>query len=288
VLLLCDISLYSVVKQRLKCNTGKVFNSLIQFLLTVVLLIEECVFLVEYVFREGSRYTDLVQKQFAEKYPGTPVPHRNAVRRLFEKFCETGSVLDAERSGRPSKLIGVKLMDISDTVLQSPSKSLHKLVQEEDTGLATAHKAVREKLKLFPYKVIAVQELKPADHEERIHCCDWFTNFIQTNVDFLDVTFFTDEAWFHFSGYVNTQKTRLWSSENPHALHEKLLHDQKLGVWVAISRRRIVDPLFFEETVNSKHYCLMLHGFIGLLEKMKSATPGFNKMALLCTQLTTP
>jgi transposase len=48
--------------------------------------------------------TDLVQEQFAEKFPETPVPHHNAVHRLTEKFCETGSVLDAKRSGRPSKL----------------------------------------------------------------------------------------------------------------------------------------------------------------------------------------
>jgi hypothetical protein len=31
------VSLYSVVKQRFKCNTGKVCNCLIQFLLTMVL-----------------------------------------------------------------------------------------------------------------------------------------------------------------------------------------------------------------------------------------------------------
>jgi hypothetical protein len=30
------VSLYSVVKQRLKCNTGKVCNCLVQFLLTMV------------------------------------------------------------------------------------------------------------------------------------------------------------------------------------------------------------------------------------------------------------
>jgi hypothetical protein len=35
------------------CNTGKVCNCLIQFLFTVVLSIEEHVFLVEYVFRES-------------------------------------------------------------------------------------------------------------------------------------------------------------------------------------------------------------------------------------------
>jgi transposase len=80
----------------------------------VDLSIEERVFLVEYVFREGNRYTDLVQEQFAEKFTETPVPHCNAVRRHIEKFRETGSVLDAERSGRPSKLNDKKLMDISE------------------------------------------------------------------------------------------------------------------------------------------------------------------------------
>jgi transposase len=92
------------------------FNS---FLLTVVLSIEERVFLVEYIFREGNRYTDLVQEQFSEKFPETPVTHRSAVRRLIEKLCETGSVLDAERSGRPPKLNDKKLMDISDYTAES-------------------------------------------------------------------------------------------------------------------------------------------------------------------------
>jgi hypothetical protein len=38
----------------------------------MVFSIEERVFLVEYVFREGNRYTNLVQEQFAEKFPETP------------------------------------------------------------------------------------------------------------------------------------------------------------------------------------------------------------------------
>jgi GH35 family endo-1,4-beta-xylanase len=61
----------------------------------MVLSIEERVFLVEYVFREGNRYTDFVQEQFAEKFPQTAVPYRNAVRRLIENIRETGSLLDA-------------------------------------------------------------------------------------------------------------------------------------------------------------------------------------------------
>jgi hypothetical protein len=80
------------------------------------------------------------------------------------------------------------------------------LAQEEDIGFAAVHKAVREKSKLFPHKVTVVQELKPADHEKCVCYCEWFTNFIQTEtIGILDVTFFTDEAWFHLSGYVNTK-----------------------------------------------------------------------------------
>jgi hypothetical protein len=45
---------------------------------------------------------------------------------------------------------------------------LRKLAQEKYIGLATAHKAVREKLKFFSYKVTAVQELKHAYYEKRI------------------------------------------------------------------------------------------------------------------------
>jgi hypothetical protein len=50
-------------------------------------------------------------------------------------------------------------------------------------------------------------------------------------------------------------------------VHDKPLHQQKLGVWVAISREHTVAPLFFEATVNSKHYCSVLHDIICLLEE---------------------
>jgi hypothetical protein len=112
-------------------------------------------------------------------------------------------------------------MDISDSMLRSPSKSLRKLAQEKYIGLVTAHKAVRGKWNLFPYKVTEFQEFKSTDHEKRIRYCEWFTNFIQTKtVNILDDTFYKDEAWFHLSGYATTQNTRLCSSENPFVVHE--------------------------------------------------------------------
>jgi hypothetical protein len=70
----------------------------------------------------------------------------------------------------------------------------------------------------------------------------------------LDISFFSDEAWVHLSGYVNSQNYRIWSSENPHAFVETRLHPVKVGVWIAVSRRRLIGPIFFHETVNATRY----------------------------------
>ena len=79
-----------------------------------------------------------------------PVPHCNAVRNLVDKFRETGSVDDAKRCGRSAKLSGVKLLDIFDNILQSPSKSLRKLALQDDIDLATAHKGRQKPIKALP------------------------------------------------------------------------------------------------------------------------------------------
>lgn len=54
----------------------------------------------------------------------------------------------------------------------------------------------------------------------------------------LDWTFFSDEAWFHLTQYVNSQKTFLWSTENPHT-HETLLPSVKNGLWCAVAQHHV-------------------------------------------------
>jgi hypothetical protein len=53
----------------------------------------------------------------------------------------------------------------------------------------------------------------------------------------LHISYSTDKAWFHFRGYVNSQNFRIWSVENPHAVHRISLHSSKIGVWCAESRK---------------------------------------------------
>lgn len=226
---------------------------------------EQRVFIVEHYF--ASRSYARVVDEFRRNYPDSAVPNNSSITRLIERFRECGSVADRKRTGRPVILTEAKMADIGQKMLRSPSTSLRKVSAQLQISYGSAQKAMK-KLHLRAYHVRCVQELKELDKRKRLDYCTWFRAFVDNHgIAKLDRVFFSDEAWFHLSGYVNSQNSRIWSSENPHVLHERPLHCQKTGVWCALSRRRIVGPLFFETTVNSVVYQDIITQFIALLEE---------------------
>jgi hypothetical protein len=107
-----------------------------------------------------------------------------------------------------------------------------------------------------PLQITAVHDLKPGDSAKRLAYCKWFLDFLDhEGEDILKITFFTDKAYFHLSWYINSQNSHVWCAHNPHVFHESPLHDEKIGIWVGMSCRRIVGPIFFSETLNSQWYC---------------------------------
>lgn len=124
--------------------------------------------------------------------------------------------------------------------------SVRHLSQQVGLSLGACHTILKKDLDLHAYKMTAVQELKPPDLPLRTLYCQWFMENLYNNPNLLALTFFTDEAWFHKTGYINSQNMRIWSSENPHAILETPLHPEKVGVWAAISARRIIGPIFFD------------------------------------------
>ena len=120
-----------------------------------MLTIQERVYLVEHVFLADDKFTENVKR-----FPNSVYPHRDSLRDLITKFRETGSVHGAPKSGRPKTLTEAKLDEISDVMLRSPTKSVRKLAQETNVSVQSAHRAVREELKLSPYKFTVVLELK--------------------------------------------------------------------------------------------------------------------------------
>jgi hypothetical protein len=78
---------------------------------------------------------------------------------------------------------------------------------------------------------------------------------------------FKDEAWFHFPFWI-------WSTETPHAPYETP-NPVKNGAWFAVYCHRIIQPIFFENTVKSDHYIGIVHGSSKKLLKIKTAEAWF-------------
>ena len=84
-------------------------------------------------------------------------------------------------------------MDISDSMLQSPKKSIRKLSQQAGVSYGTAQTALKKRLHLHPYKITAVHELKPGNSARRVAYSKWFLDFLDLEGEgILDITFFTD------------------------------------------------------------------------------------------------
>jgi hypothetical protein len=65
-----------------------------------------------------------------------------------------------------------------------------------------------------------------------------------------DVAFYSDQALFTGSGYVNSQNNRYWGTNVLHVPHGMSLQDIIFMVWCAISARRTVRPVIFHEIRN--------------------------------------
>jgi hypothetical protein len=98
--------------------------------------------------------------------------------------------------------------------------------------------------KLRRYETTAIQTLQLHNPASRVHFCSWFLQSVVKGEIDPQLTFFSDEAWFHLQGYINKQNNRYWSSQNPHLTHEVPLHPVKVGAWCAVSARMIVVPVF--------------------------------------------
>lgn len=209
-------------------------------------------FIYESFVKSGESYAEC-RRLFTEKFYGFSAPSKSTIHDLVKKLRTTGSLIDQKRERKRSVLTEDKLDEIGENLERSPKKSLRKLSQQMDVSLSSARKATKL-LRLHAYKTTVVHSLQPADHGPRMVFSNWITNAVCNGEVDPEMTFFTDEAWFHLSGYVNSQNSRYWCSENPHISHEKPLHDVKVGVWCAVSAKKIIGPIFFNETINSERY----------------------------------
>jgi hypothetical protein len=115
-------------------------------------------------------------------------------------------------------------------------------------------------LKLRPYKTTVIHALQPRNPASGVNFYSWFLqSAVESEID-LQLTLFPDDASFQFL----------------------LLHPVKVGVWCAVSARRIFGPMFFKETINCERYVQVILGqALPELTEDENTMAGFSKTQLL-------
>lgn len=113
-----------------------------------------------------------------------------------------------------------------------------------DASYGTCRNVLKRNLGMYYYKLQMHQELLPPDYIRTVAGCLFFNTYLNDAV-VLDKTFFTDKAWFHFNVHIKSQNMRMCVTEYRHFDRETTLHPVKIGIWCAMSRRKIIGPIFF-------------------------------------------
>ncbi len=146
---------------------------------------------------------------FQAKFPGKDVPNKSTMSRIIAKFCQHGTVCNLPHDREKTVLTPYMLATMSSEMAPNDpgiSKSLCRVVRKhrsEGLSYGTTHRTV-EALGLHPYTVCVVHKLLPLDYNRRVRYCQWLLNFVQTRPGMLNNVFYSDEAWFQLSGYVNS------------------------------------------------------------------------------------
>lgn len=203
-----------------------------------------------------------VQRRFRETYPGQKAPDDKAIRRWFNQFRDTGSVLKGHSPGRP-KTSEDTVENIRQSCVRSPKKSLARRSLQLNLPKSTVYTVMRKRLRLHAYKIQIRQQIKPTDRPKRTDFAALMLNEIDDNPNFIKQVLFSDEATFHTNGVVNRHNCRIWGALQPNIIQEHVRDSPKVNVWCGLLHDQVVGPFFFaEKTINGIIYLDMLEQFL--------------------------
>ncbi|CAF0812160.1 unnamed protein product [Adineta ricciae] len=198
------------------------------------------------------------------------IPSEKSIKAVYDKFIETGTVFDRQRSGRPSLMTEEKLDEIEEVLSTTSMVSVRGVSQSVNLSKTVVHRAMRDVLGYKPYKMHRTQQLFDEDKDLRVVMAEILLPIIEDeNNDGL--IFLSDDATFHVSGMIHKHNCRIWSQDNLHTTMEVAMNSPKVTVWCAMSSKMIIGPYFFDEsTVNQHNYLDMLQNFFyPFLQKKK-------------------
>jgi hypothetical protein len=81
------------------------------------------------------------------------ISSENTIRFIFNKFVETGSIDDRERSGRPPTRTAEKVEEIAEVLANAPVNSVPNVSREVDVSKSVVHRVMRGVLGFKSYKM---------------------------------------------------------------------------------------------------------------------------------------
>ena len=202
-----------------------------------------------------------VEQEFTKVFPNERVPPTSVIQDNINKFHKNGTILNLNQghSGRPTTSTTPDNIErVEEFYSEHPTISTRRAAQALDISRTSLMRIIRTKLKLFPYKIQVFQQLTQYDMDRRLE-------FASTLIDkILDKSirsrriWFSDEAHFRLTGYVNKQNYRFWAKENPRIFETTTMKPQRITVWCAISERGIFGPVFIDQNVNGRLYKQLL------------------------------
>jgi len=101
----------------------------------------------------------------------------------------------------------------------------------------------------------------------RVVMCPWFCDKIDEDPNYLDDVWFSDEAHFLLSEYVNSKNNIIWGTTPTEDCLQRPLHSIKCTAWVTISKYEIVGSFWFED--ENQHS--VTERYLGVLMKFWTA-----------------
>jgi transposase len=145
---------------------------------------EQRIFLVETYLLKKKSYKRCVRKLR---------PSKKCVLTMFNKWRETGSVLDKKKLCPKRALTEQRLEDIRVRMEISPRKSSRRVAQECNISKSSVLRGLKA-LKFHPYKASLVQKLNPADPVALINFCRWTLQCVHDGIIDPTLLFISDEA----------------------------------------------------------------------------------------------
>ncbi len=139
--------------------------------------------------------------------------------------------------GRKKVVLSEKQDKIVQLIEAMPTTSSHCLASQVQVPHTSTYCAIQETK--FLYRIHVFQELKPPDACKRLHFRHWLYNFIHNRRNIHNYIFFSDDVWFHLSGFINPQNYRVWSSTNPCVYQKVSFHPLKVVVPCLISELEV-------------------------------------------------